>query len=100
MKLVWLPQAEFAWQNIAEYIFKEFGAKALLNYGKHTDDWIDVIIHNPIAFQREQLLLNREKTYYSVIVNHLTKLVYFVDADTIYIADVWDTRQLPDISAL
>ncbi|MCR5453706.1 MAG: hypothetical protein K6F33_01805 [Bacteroidales bacterium] len=40
---------------------------------------------------------NRFKSYRSIIINNLSKMVYFVDdnADTIYIAAFWDCRQDP-----
>ena len=38
------------------------------------------------------LFSDREKTYRSVIINGLNKLVYFVGDDILYIAAFWDTR--------
>ena len=37
----------------------------------------------------------RAKTYRSVIVNGLNKMVYYVEDDTVYIAAFWDTRMEP-----
>ena len=42
--------------------------------------------------QIDPLFSDREKTYRSVIINGLNKLVYFVGDDILYIAAFWDTR--------
>lgn len=96
MKVVWLSTANEAWLEIATYIHTTFGTKALLDYNQATDDWIDIIQENPCAFPVEPLLVERTKQYHSVVINHLTKLVYFVESETIYIADVWDARRNPE----
>lgn len=38
---------------------------------------------------------DRARTYRSVIINGLNKLVYFTEGDILYIAGFWDTRREP-----
>ena len=47
---------------------------------------------SPGIGQIDPLFSNRAKTYRSVIINGLNKLVYFVSDDILYIAAFWDTR--------
>ena len=44
----------------------------------------------------EPLLEGRNKVYRSLVIHKLYKLVYYVDEETIYIADLWDVRRDPD----
>ena len=36
------------------------------------------------------------KLYRSIVATKYNKIIYFIDGDTIYIADLWDTRREPD----
>lgn len=40
----------------------------------------------------DPLFSDRARTYRSVIINGLNKLVYFTEGDILYIAGFWDTR--------
>lgn len=54
--------------------------------------------HPNIGFL-DPLFTHRHITYRSVIINSLSKLVYYVDGDVIYIAAFWDTRREPEKQA-
>ena len=43
----------------------------------------------------DPLFDDRPVTYRSVIINGLSKMVYYIDDDVIYIAAFWDTRREP-----
>ena len=43
----------------------------------------------------EPLLANRTHLYRSVVINKLNKLIYYIENETIIIADFWDTRREP-----
>ena len=43
----------------------------------------------------DPLFNDRGRTYRSVIINGLNKLVYFTEGDILYIAGFWDTRCEP-----
>ena len=47
----------------------------------------------------EPLLVERPEGFRSVVVHRNCKLVYYVDGDTLYIADLWDTRREPRAQA-
>ena len=57
------------------------------------------IVRNPCIGLREPLMAERPEGFRSVVVHRNCKLVYYVDGDTVYIADVWDTRREPLIQA-
>ena len=40
-----------------------------------------------------------KREYRSVVVHRNCKLVYYAEGDTLYIADVWDTRREPRAQA-
>ena len=43
----------------------------------------------------DDLFENRNIQYHSIVINGLSKMVYFVGDDTIYIVAFWDTRREP-----
>lgn len=93
MRVEWSPLAEEAWQCIATYIYEQFGTVALMDYSALTDSWMDVLAKNPFAAQEEELLKHREKSYRSISIHKLSKVILYVEDDVVYIADVWDTRR-------
>ena len=95
MKVVWTELAADKWEQIATYIFTEFGFEAVEEYREETQQYEDAILTNPQIGAIEPLLYNRSYEYRSVVVHRKTKMVYYVDGETIVIANVWDTRQEP-----
>ena len=51
---------------------------------------------NPQMGALELQATGREYEYRSIVLCKPFKLVYFIYEDCLYIADVWDTRQLPE----
>ncbi|MBO4551532.1 MAG: hypothetical protein J5733_12445 [Bacteroidaceae bacterium] len=47
----------------------------------------------------DPLYADRSVAYRSVIINGLSKLVYRIDDDAIYVVDFWDTRREPTAQA-
>ena len=58
-----------------------------------------MLLRTPNIGQIDALFEGRAKTYRSVIVNGLNKMVYYVEDDTIYIAALGDTRMEPEAQA-
>ena len=54
---------------------------------------------SPGIGQIDPLFLDRARTYRSVIINGLNKMVYFIEGDILYIAGFWDTRMEPEDQA-
>lgn len=95
MKSIWSEQAIFAWQRIADYIWDNFGDQALLKFQKETIKKETEILEFPNAGQKELSAVHATIVYRYVVINHLSKMIYHVDGDIIYIDVFWDTRLDP-----
>ena len=99
MKVIWLPQAKKQLRQTAKYIRGEFGAR-------HRDEFMEDVLHasrllgeNPNMGKTEPLLADFTIAYRSLVVNHLNKIVYFINGDHIEIAAFWDVRREPKLLA-
>ena len=92
MKLVWTRQATIGWQEVADYIFKEFGEKALLDFIERTRQTEEAIFAMPDAGPIEWDDSDETTTYRFRLINRRSKMLYFIEKNTIYIADFWDVR--------
>ena len=92
MRVVWDPDAKKARTQVANYIRREFGAKRKIRFLQEVRQTTQQLMCCPGIGQIDPLFSNRAKTYRSVIINGLNKLVYFVSDDILYIAAFWDTR--------
>lgn len=94
-RIEWTPTAKEAWEKIATYIFESFGINALLDYERQTEELMTTLAMNPSAFAPEPLLSDRAIPYRSTLIHRLTKVIYYADAEVVYIVHIWDTRQEP-----
>lgn len=99
MIVMWSELALEKWQAIADYIFSRFGHSGLQEYDVQTRQWEAAIADNPSIGAVEPLLQGRMKVYRYVIVHRQTKMIYFVEGETIVIANLWDTRQEPKVQS-
>lgn len=95
MKVKWCTRARSRWLATGDYIQQQFGIRSRENFILTTAEWIGVLKQMPQIGATEPLLLNRRKTYRSIVINKLSKLIYYIKGDTLYIADFWDTRREP-----
>lgn len=95
MKSKWHPQARASYRQVARYINTKFGRKARQDFMQKVKIAEGQLGISPNIGQIDPLFANRSKTYRSIIVNGLNKIVYYVEDDTIYIAAFWDTRREP-----
>ena len=63
------------------------------------DEAVDMILHHPSIGTIDPLFADRSVTYRSVVVDGLSKMVYRVEEDVIYIAAMWDCRREPQVQA-
>jgi len=97
MNVQWTDLARDKWKTIADYILSEFGAVALQEYAQETQKWQSILENMPSIGKIEPLLINRGKEYHFIIIRRLTKVVYYIDGNDLIIANVWDTRQEPNV---
>lgn len=95
MEIVWAEEAFRAWQDTIDYIVVEFGAHAAEKFYKQTEKWQDVLSSSPLAGKIEPLLNNRSRSYRSIVITKQNKLIYYIENETIFIVDFWDTRREP-----
>ena len=92
MKAIWDSEARKAQRQVAAYIRKEFGVKRAKKFRQEVDETVNQLMRSPGIGQIDPLFSDRARTYRSVIINGLNKLVYFTEGDILYIAGFWDTR--------
>ncbi len=95
MKIHWTNRARKSANEVGEYILKTFGEKSLDKFIKALWHDVSLLEESPSLGRIEPLLKKRAFTYRSLVVNKLSKIVYRVDNDNIYIVDVWETRRAP-----
>ena len=97
MKVRVLPRAKEEVKRMADYANtrwnRRVGRNVLQNFRKN----MALLAHQPWLGCLEPLLSDRARAYRSLVIHKHCKVVYFVDeeADTLVIADVWDTRREP-----
>ena len=99
MKSVITELAKQQIRQIAKYIRKEFGKDRRDEFMKEVQQMRRLIEDSPNIGPIEPLLAERAVMYRSYVMNHLDKIVYRIDGDTIYIVAFWDVRRDPDIMA-
>lgn len=95
MRIEWSHCALREWENTVRYIFREFGKKAAEKFEQDIAKWEKRIALNPEMAHQEPILKDRNKLYRGVIVSKHSKLIFYVENDVIYIADLWDMRREP-----
>lgn len=100
-EVVWSKKANRKRIAFLTYGEKEFGRKAAVKMNERIESYVQALAGNPYMGIAEPLLHGRRKTYRSLVVHKLVKLVYVVDevANRIQISDVWDTRREPAAQA-
>ena len=99
MKIIWAEEAFQVWQDTIDYIVKEFGVRAAEKFYEKTEEWQDVLSSSPKAGKIEPLLNNRSRSYRSIVITKQTKLIYYIEDETVFIVDFWDTRREPQQQA-
>ena len=92
MKVKWHERAKRQRNEVADYIGRQFSAKRKHKFKQEVRETTQRLKRSPYIGQIDPLFADRAKTYRSVIVNGLNKIVYYIEGDTIRIAGFWDTR--------
>lgn len=99
MRVIWMPSAKAAVRETAKYIRKEFGKRDRDRFMQDVREASRLIGRSPGVGQPEPLLADRTTMYRCLVVNHLNKIIYWVAADHIEVADFWDVRREPSTLA-
>ena len=95
MRILWSLLAHASYEHIKDTIFEKFGYGAEHDYIIAVDKAIKQVAEFPNSGKQE-LELAEDGSVRSAPVRKLSKIIYYVGDDTLYIADVWATRQDPD----
>ena len=100
-EVIWSKKANRKRIAFLTYGEKEFGRKAAIKVNERIESYTQALAGNPYMGIIAPLLHGRRKTYRSLVVHKLVKLIYSVDEATnsIHIIDVWDTRREPHTQA-
>jgi len=99
MKVKWNERARIALRNTARYILAKFGRKSNEAFLRKVYQTERLLEWNPNLGSAEPYLADAPVLYRSIVVNHLNKLVYWINDDVIEIVDFWDTRREPTAQA-
>lgn len=99
MKVIWQTPAKEGRDNVADYICRQFGTKRKTSFLQEVRNTTRLLRHSPHLGSIDPLYADRSVAYRSVIINGLSKLVYRIDDDAIYVVDFWDTRREPTAQA-
>ena len=95
MKIIWSLLAHASFMDIRDSIFDRFGYQAEQDYVIAVDKVVRRVAEFPNSGKQE-FELAEDGSVRSVPVRKLSKIIYYVEDDTLYIADVCATRQDPD----
>lgn len=96
MKEVWSKKGWQQYLDTLQFIYEEFGRKAALTFKSDFDQWRAWIVENPTISPVEPLLISKNKEYRSRVISKRSKLVYYVEGDSVRFVAVWDMRRNPD----
>ncbi|MBQ9213714.1 MAG: type II toxin-antitoxin system RelE/ParE family toxin [Bacteroidales bacterium] len=99
MKVIWQEPAKVGKRQVSTYIRREFSINRAKIFKQEVADTINTLMLSPYIGKIDPLFESHVFTYRSIVINGLSKLVYRVDGDTIYIVAFWDTRMEPVVQA-
>ena len=95
MRVIWHPQAEDALDQVANYIREQFGVKRRKFFLQEVRQTTKMLQRSPYIGPIDPLFDDRPNAYRYIIINGLSKMVYYIDDNLIYIAAFWDIRREP-----
>lgn len=95
MRVTWNQKALDQLDDILEYGRQEFGVRTARQLFIRIMSYEPLLAANPKLGKTEPLLANRKRAYRSIVAHRNFKLIYYVEGDTVYIANLWDTRREP-----
>lgn len=95
MKVIWQSNAKKGRAQVSSYIYRRFGIQSLKKFKQEVDQTVKMIMLHPNIGILDPLFADRVLSYRSVVINGLSKMVYFIGDDAIHIVAFWDTRREP-----
>lgn len=95
MKVFWSNRAERGLHQVEKYIFNEFGEDTRSNFMSDVKHISYLLETSPEIGKLDSLFSQHQIAYRSIVIHHLSKLVYYVKSDSVRIVAFWDTRREP-----
>lgn len=95
MRIIWHKRADAALHQVEEYVLAKFGERVRTEFMNDVEQAVLALADMPTMGKLDSLFSHRQRSYRSIIVRRLNKIVYYVQNDTIHIAAFWDTRREP-----
>lgn len=95
MQVIWNTEAVQQLDRLLDYVGQEFGQRVMQSLYTRLLSYEPLLAANPGMGRKEPLLEGHPKGFRSLVVHKYCKIIYYVDGDTLYIADLWDTRREP-----
>ena len=99
MRVIWQTKARQGRNQVAKYIQQYFGTNRRDKFLQQVRETTRLLKTHPDLGSIDPLFADRPKTYRSIIINGLSKLVYLINDEVIHIVGFWDTRQEPENQA-
>ena len=87
----WLPEAEFTYALVLDYLEENWTRKEVLNFIDRTEEVVAYIAKRP-----KQYVYSRKKEAYRAVVTRHTSLFYRIKSDEVELLVFWDNRQNPE----
>ena len=95
MQVVWNRRAEYHLNQILLYGVETFGKEIANRLFHQISKSVKLLSANPYLGKKEPFIEGLSITYRSLLVHKHYKLIYHIEAETIYIAALFDVRKLP-----
>ncbi len=95
MRVVYTDQAKTSLQaNVDFLLLQGIPLEIILRIAEDIDIKTQKLVANPYLGQVEEHISNPSKNYRRLIEGHY-KIIYYISGETIYITDIFDSRQDP-----
>ena len=95
MTIIWHPEATLSAAQTAEYIRLQDGEIASGAFIQAIEEALATIKAYPECGPEERLFRKNPLHFRSVPIQKLSKIIYLVEDNTIYVVDFWDIRMKP-----
>jgi plasmid stabilization system protein ParE len=94
MTVKFLIAAEKHLEDIYNMLESKNQQRAIILYNSILDE-VERLKDFPKIAQIEPALINERQEFRSLVVQHIYKVVYYIEGEIVYIAAIWDCRQSP-----
>ncbi len=93
--IIWSPDAKSDLRNILSYCHRTFGINTARKVNMQINRDVQRLLSNPLQGYIADIV--HSKIEHRILLSHrLTKIIYSVHTDYIYIHMLWNTRQEPE----